>query len=477
MNTKKRNETIAPVSANEYGKLPPQATELEETVLGTLMIEKDAFDLVSEFLKVETFYKITHQKIYSAICVLAHNNEPIDIRTVVEKLKQLGTLEEVGGAYFVTTLISGVNSSAHLEYHARILNQKFLSREMIRIASEIQTMAFDESIDVDDTMAFANKSLNDLSSFNSGSILKMNEAIELMIKNVELNSQEKKISSGSLTGFSDFDKRSGGLQKSDLITIAAESSQGKTSMMLSMVNNISINGDGVAIYSMEMTAVQLAARFTAFESGIPANEILYSKFNKSQFEILDNSISRLINSNIYIDQKSTSSLDSIVSSIRGMVKNYGIKGAAVDYIQLVSVPNSGLNTEQQTALIARTFKNLAKDLGIWIIELSQLARDNTNPLPSIKRLRNSGQIEEATDVCFLLYRPEQVGRTQYPEPFEGYDINGTCMVDVAKGRNIGTFKYMVKFDNKTTHFYEKADYGFIPNDHIKPNKDFTDNPF
>lgn len=473
----RRKENLAPIQVNEFGKLPPQATELEETVLGSLMIEKGAFDLVSEFLKVETFYKISHQKIYSAICDLAHNNEPIDIRTVVEKLKQLGTLDEVGGAYFITTLTTSVNSSAHLEYHARILNQKFLSREMIRIASEIQTMAFDDCVDVDDTIAYANKELSALSSFNSGSILKMNEAVEMMIKNVELNSQEKKISSGSLTGFSKYDNRSGGLQKSDLIIIGAESSQGKTSLALSITHNISISGDAIAIYSMEMRAIQLAARFTSFESKIPANEILYSKFNKTQFEILDGSISRLLNSELYIDEKSTSNLDSIVSSIRGMVKNYGIKGAVVDYIQLIHVSDKGMNKEQQTALIARTLKNLAKDLDIWIMALSQLSRDNTNPIPSIKRLRDSGQIEEAADVVWLIYRPEQIGRNQFPEPFEECAVDGAAMNIIAKGRNIGTFSFLSKFDSSTTHFYETVDYGFISNEHIKPNKEFTDNPF
>jgi replicative DNA helicase len=304
----------------------------------------------------------------------------------------------------------------------------------------------------------------------------MDEAINLMIKNVELNSQDKKISSGSLTGFSDFDKRSGGIQKSDLIIIAAESSQGKTSLALSIANNISISGDAIAIYSMEMRAIQLAARFTSFESKIPANEILYGKFDLMQFQVLDSSISRLITSKIYIDEKSTSNLDSIVSSIRGMVKNYGIKGAVVDYIQLVHVSDRGMNKEQQTALIARTFKNLAKDLDIWIIALSQLSRDNTNPVPSIKRLRDSGQIEEAADIVWLIYRPEQVGRNQFPEPYETHATEGMALNYIAKGRNIGTFNFMSRFDKKTTHFFESADYGFVPTEALRP-RDFTDNPF
>ena len=467
----------APISMNEFGKLPPQANELEEAVLGALMIEKDAYSLVSDILKPECFYKVAHQKIFEAIETLSKNNQPIDRLTVTEQLRSNGTIDDVGGPYYITVLTAGVSSASHLEYHSQIIHQKYLGREMIRIASTIQSMAYDDKEDIDETISFANKSLNEISNFSSSSILKMNEAVELMIKNIELNSQDKKVSSGSLTGFKEFDKHSGGLQKSDLIVIAAESSHGKTSMALSIVNNISFTGDEVAIYSMEMTAIQLAARFTAFESGIPANEILYGKFNSMQFEILNGSISRLLNSNIYIDQKSTSNLDSILSSIRGMVKNYSIKGAVVDYIQLINVPNSGMNREQQTALIARSLKNLAKDLNIWIIALSQLKRDDSSPVPTIKRLRDSGQIEEALDVCMLLYRPEQSGRKDYPEPFDNCDVNGTCMVDIAKGRNIGTFKYMVKFDKPTTHFYETANYGYIPSDLDQREKDFSECPF
>jgi replicative DNA helicase len=159
-----------------------------------------------------------------------------------------------------------------------------------------------------------------------------------------------------------------------------------------------------------------------------------------------------------------------------MVKNYGIKGAVVDYIQLVHVSDRGMNKEQQTALIARTFKNLAKDLDIWIIALSQLSRDNTNPVPSIKRLRDSGQIEEAADIVWLIYRPEQVGRNQFPEPYETHATEGMALNYIAKGRNIGTFNFMSRFDKKTTHFFESADYGFVPTEALRP-RDFTDNPF
>jgi replicative DNA helicase len=227
---------------------------------------------------------------------------------------------------------------------------------------------------------------------------------------------------------------------------------------------------------MEMRAVQLAARLTSMECGIPSNDILYSKFDRGMYEKLDFSIGRLINSDIYIDEKSTTNLDSIIASIRSMVKNYGIQGAVVDYIQLIHVNDKGMNREQQTGLISRKLKNLAKDLDIWIVALSQLSRDNSNPVPSIKRLRDSGQIEEACDVCMLIYRPEQIGRSSYPEPYENVDISGSAIIDVAKGRNIGTFKFLANFNKLTTHFSPFSGDLFQQN-LVESKKEFTDKPF
>lgn len=467
----------APIAANQYGKLPPQATELEEIVLGAIMIEKSAYDLVSEFLKAKCFYKVAHQKIYEAITTLATLQEPIDMHTVTDQLRKNGTIDDVGGPYFITLLTASVSSASHLEYHAQIIYQKYVGREMIRIASQISEMAYSDQTDIAETIAFANKSINDVSNFSGSSILSMGDSIELMIKNIEYNSSDKKTSSGSLTGFVEFDKRSGGLQKSDLILIAAETSQGKTSLALSITNNISKNGGKVAIYSMEMRAIQIAARFTAFETGIPANDILYGKFDAMKFEQLDKNIGRLASSEIYIDENSTSNLDSILSSIRSMVKNYNLDGVVIDYIQLINVSGGGMNKEQQTALIARSLKNIAKDLNIWVIALSQLSRDGQNPLPTIKRLRDSGQLEEAADICMLIYRPEQAGRKEFPEPFENIGVEGMGMIDVAKGRNIGTFKFLSKFDKPTTHFYERTDFNYQGADLDKRERDFTEHPF
>lgn len=457
----------------QFGKVPPNAIEIEDSIIGALICEKEAFSLVCEFLKTECFYNPKNQFIYSAIKELSNENSPIDLHTVSEKLKKNGKLDEIGGVYTLAIMQSSVSSSSHLEFHARIVYQKYLSREVIRLSEHLRDMAYNEQTDIEDIISFANKNFSDISSFSENSILKIDEALSLMIENCEKNSKIDVNSSGDLIGFLEFDKRSGGLQKSDLIIIGAESSQGKTSFALSIANNISKNSGKIAIYSMEMRAIQIAARLSSQDSGIPANDILYGKFDSDKFNKLDKSISKLSSAEIYIDEKSTSSLDSIVSSIRGMVLNYGINGAIIDYIQLINTSIHSMNKEQQTALIARTLKNIAKDLNIWIIALSQLARDNSNPVPSIKRLRDSGQIEEAADVVMLIYRPEQVGRKEFPEPFESHLVENTAMIDVAKGRNIGTFKFLTNFEKNTTFFTEKTE--FHKNEFT--NKNFTENPF
>lgn len=470
-----KKDTYVPIPANEFGKLPPQAPELEELVLGALMKESDSFSKISDLLRPEHFYKQAHQKIFKAIEMLAMDGEPTDFIMVTEKLRELGTIDDIGGAYFITMLTMKVSSSISIESHAKIVYQKFLAREAIRISSEISLMAFDDKSDISDVLVYANKEFGDISNFSSNSILRMYDAIEQMRNNIFVNSSDNFGLSGFKTGFKSFDKRGGGFQKSDLIIIAAESSQGKTSLALSMADNMAKDGAKLAIYSLEMKATQLAARFTSYHTGIPANEILYSRFDNERFGQLDRNIKKLLNYDIYIDEKSNLTIENVLNSIRGMKKNYNIDGAVIDYIQLLSTSEKGMNKEQQTAYIARSLKNIAKELDIFIIALSQLARDNTNPIPSIKRLRDSGQIEEATDVCFLIYRPEQVGKTNFPEPFNEFSVEKTAMIDIAKGRNIGTFKFLAHFEETTTHFEELEFYERTVFEN--KNKSLKDKPF
>lgn len=243
------------------------------------------------------------------------------------------------------------------------------------------------------------------------------------------------------------------MQKSDLIIIAGETSQGKTSLAVSIMRNAACLGTKIAMYSMEMKKEQITARILSMESGVPANEIMYSRLSESQLQSVDKGIGKVSGKGIYFDDRSTSNIDTILSSIRYMKLKFGIDGAIVDYLQILNVNMKGANKEQQMGDVARRLKNLAKELDIWIIALSQLNRDNMNPVPSLARLRDSGQIAEAADVVMLVYRPEVKGKS-YPGDFSSVDTRGTAMIDIAKGRNIGLLKFICGFNACTTCFYE-----------------------
>lgn len=276
---------------------------------------------------------------------------------------------------------------------------------------------------------------------------------------------------GTPTGFDKIDGKTGGLQKSDLIIIAGETSAGKTSMAVSMMKNAAIAGAKIAMYSMEMKKEQITSRIISMISGIPSNVILYSPLSGMQLENVDRAVDTVSKMQIYFDDRSTSNIDTIISSIRQMKFKNGIDGAVVDYLQILNVNMKGSNKEQQMGEVARRLKNLAKDLDIWIIALSQMNRDNLNPVPTLARLRDSGQIAEAADIVMLIYRPEVKGK-RYPDEFSDVDTKGTAMIDIAKGRNIGLLKFICGFNAASTHFY---DLNIIP---ISSNSTEDDNnPF
>ena len=260
---------------------------------------------------------------------------------------------------------------------------------------------------------------------------------------------------GTPTGFPELD-RDGGLCGTDLIIVGAETSQGKTSFATALAMSAIEYGDGVAFYSMEMTSLQLAARIASMRSGISSKRILRQKMTEEEIFKIGKAMQGIDMDKLFFDEKSTSSLDSIVMSIRMMKSRNDIKGAVVDYMQLIQ-KMPGMSTEQATARCARDLKNLAKELDIWIIAISQLSRDRSNPLPSMSRLRDSGQIEEAADNIYLIYRARDNKQT-YPEPFTGYPTDGTAMVIIGKGRNTGTGEFLCGFKGENTLFYPLTEY-------------------
>lgn len=426
----------------------PQAPEAEKVVLGTLLSDSNILNDVRDVLPVDSFYITKHKEIYQAILNVADKGEHPDIITVFNECQRQ---KYDISAYDVAQLSS--NYTPFIQDHVGILVEKYQRRKFFEIGALLQSNSYSELNDINQVLDDVKSRLDNIFTSNKDCVYTIKDAVQSVYDNIDKNMRGKAELTGSPTGFSLFDKRSGGLQTSDLIIIAADSSQGKTSLAIKLAMNC---GCPVAFYSMEMKKEQVAARMISIESGVPSNEILYSKLASGQIQMVDKGVARVIDIPVYFDDRSTSNIETILSSIRMMKIKYNIKGVIVDYLQILNVNMKGSNKEQQMGDVARRLKNIAKDLDIWVIALSQLSRDRQNPAPSLSRLRDSGQIAEAADMVILIYRPEIYGE-KYPEEFENKSTKDTAMIDVAKGRNIGLLKFLVGFDAKTTNFYELED--------------------
>lgn len=355
-------------------------------------------------------------------------------------------------AYNVTEMLSA--ASGNYYYSIRVLYYLKVRRSAWMVAQKMATKALDLTYDIGETLEEAEKELTDCYAIPVSNISTMTDAArELYEKHIQRNLSGESTLTGAPTGFAAFDERSGGLQAGNLVIVAGETSQGKTALAMAMSMHAAKAGYPIAFYSMEMTRTELFARMSATETGVSANRYLYAPLTQEEMVSFDKYIDQIPGIPIYFDDNSTSNIDIILSSIRVMVAKKGIKGAVIDYLQILNVNMKSSNKEQQMGEVARRLKNLAKDLGIWIIALSQLRRDEQNHLPTLNRLRDSGQIAEAADTVMLVYRPEVFGAL-YPEPFKNADTRATALIDVAKGRNIGLTKFLVGFDCATTRFYE-----------------------
>lgn len=423
----------------------PHSDEAERLVLGTVMNEKNALPFVREMLPVEAFYQDKHREIYRSIIDVADKGNFPDIVMVMEELlRKKSTISP-----YELTELSGC-TTPYLEQYVAVVFDKYKRRQFFEIGCYLRANSFDETEDIMDVYEEVGRRMDGIFPDADNAVHTIKEAIKGVYENIDRNYKGTSRLTGYPTGFSEFDGKSGGLQTSDLIIIAADTSSGKTSLAIKISMNA---GCPVAFYSMEMKKEQVAARMMSIQSGVPANEILYSRLASGQLQSIDKGVARLEKLPIYFDDRSTSNIESILASIRMMKIKYGIKGVIVDYLQILNVNMKTANKEQQMGDVARRLKNLAKDLDIWIIALSQLSRDKENPVPTLARLRDSGQIAEASDVVMLIYRPELYGK-RYPEPYMHSSVSGTAMIDVAKGRNIGLLKFIVGFDKPTTNFYE-----------------------
>lgn len=426
----------------------------EQYVIGSLLVDPTAYTLVSQYLDEDCFYDPMCRDIWKAVDNMGKQGMPIDVISVSAELsKQKSNVT----ALDLMNISAQIASSAHVEYHAIRLQDLGRRRKLWVVGQQLSKVGLSEEILTVDAHQEAIESIGGVFEKADGVFTlddAMNSLNEIMVKNATVGG----VTTGTKTGMERFDEK-GGLQKSDLIIVAGETSQGKTSLALCMTRHAIENGAKVAFYSMEMTKEQLTARLLSAKTNIPANNILYSgSLAPSEIRMIDDARGKLPGENLFFDDKSTSNIDSILLSIRMLKMQKDIDGAVVDYLQILNVNSRSTSFSREQAMgdAARRFKNLAKELNIWIIALSQLSRDSNCPEPNLNRLRDSGQIGEAADVVILVYRAEYYNRA-YPAPFDNkddYPTDGTAMIDVAKGRNIGTFKFFMGFNKNTTNFFK-----------------------
>lgn len=430
----------------EYGKIPPQAIEVEEAVIGAFMLEERA--IIENKLYPELFYKEEHRLIAETINELHKDGIKIDLLHVTQKIKDKGLIDKIPPT-FITHCTSRVSSAAHIEQHLKVLYEKMIRRNLIQLSSEISTKSYNENNDIDDVLSLLNNNSFDVLEFNGNHIVEFNQALAQLTKQINANKHEINIT-GIPTGFVKLDQFTGGWQGTDLVTIAGETSQGKTSFALKLAVTAGMNEVPGAFYSTEMSILQLTARIVSAASEINAKRILFHALDNFELQKVTDTIFKLNYLPLYTDNINNS-LDAICLSIRRMKLKYDIKYAVVDYIQNMSY-EKGLSDEQNIAKIVKTFKNLAKELNITIFTLSQLARNKERPFPTIGRLRGSGQIEETSDIVIMLYRPESYDIVSFPPPFEDEEVFDRAMIIIGKGRNIGTGSFLAKFTASTTCF-------------------------
>jgi replicative DNA helicase len=473
--SRKAKRATRPLGENEVGKLPPQATDLEEAVLGALMIERNAVNDVIDILKPETFYREAHQKIYAAIQELFQRSEPIDILTVTAELRKRGELDLVGGAYYISYLTNRVASSANIQFHARIISQKHIMRELIRISSDTIREAYEESSDVFELLDQAER---ELFTVAQGNIRRdydsMSDVLKLAIHNIEAARRNADGVSGVATGFTALDRVTSGWQKSDMIVIAARPGMGKTAFVLSMARNMAVDfNQPVAVFSLEMASVQLVNRLISSETGIKADKLRKGNLEEHEFTQLHTRIRKLAKAPIYIDDTPSLSVFELRAKARRLKSKHNIACIIIDYLQLMTAGGDGRgNREQEISTISRSIKTIAKELDIPIIALSQLSRAvetrGGDKRPMLSDLRESGAIEQDADIVAFIYRPEYYNLTQDQD---GNSLQGVGQIIIAKHRNGALETVNLKFVRDFAKF-ENLDPGYGDFGRQNDNPDF-----
>lgn len=442
------------------GKIPPQAIEIEESVLGALLLDQNAITNAIDILKIEYFYLDEHKAIYKSISSLFRDAKPVDLLSVADQLKKDGNFDYIGGLNKLVALTSRITSAAHIEYHVRILSEKFIQRELIRVSTETLKDSYDETTDILDLLDKTESKFLEINDSNFKSdVHSMDILLSNTLKEIEANQNSQDDGMGILTGFNDLDARTGGFQKGTLLILAARPAMGKTALALTMARNIAVDfNKPVAIFSLEMTATELMSRLIAAESGIDAKKFkLKGQLQDWEKEQLRSKTNALAHAPMYIDDNPGLTIFELRAKCRRLKQRYDIQMVFIDYLQLMSggegMRNGG-NREQEISYISRQLKGLSKELGVPIMALSQLSRAvetrGGSKRPQLSDLRESGAIEQDADMVMFVYRPSYYGL----ETEAGMNTEGLAKLIVAKHRsgepgdvNLRFVEKFVRFEN------------------------------
>ena len=466
-NNQRRPKSKPKSELENFGHLQPQAPELEQAVIGALLIETEAYAQVSEILKPECFYDVRHRYIYEAISRLNINQKPSDIFTVVDELERMGVLEESGGRYYVTQLSGMVSSSAHIVYHARIIAQKSLARQLITYTSNIQTKAFDPTQDVDELMQEAEGNLFSLSQQNlKKDYTQIDPVISEAYAMLQKAASRSDGLSGISSGFKDLDKMTSGWQESDLVILAARPAMGKTAFALSMAKNIAIDqGIPLAFFSLEMSNVQLMNRVISNVTEIESEKLKTGQLKPEEWQRLDGRMKQLLGKPLFLDDTPSLSVFELLTKARRLVREHGVKIIMIDYLQLMNASGMSYGSRQEeVSTISRALKGLAKELGIPILALSQLNRSVENrpdgdKRPQLSDLRESGAIEQDADMVCFIHRPEYY---KIYTDANGRDLRGMAEIIIAKHRNGAVGDVLLSFRGQFTRFQDRDSDIYIP---------------
>lgn len=464
--TTRRQAADTTPKLSEYGHVQPQALDFEEAVLGALMIDSDAFGRLGDTLRPESFYDKRNQLLFDAIQQMNLNDRPIDILTVTEYLRKLGTLEEVGGPVYIAQLTSRVVSSVNIEYHANIIAQKKLARDLIKFTSKTQVQAFDETQDVDALMQQAESELFEISRKNmKQDFTQINPVISEAYKQIQTASKNTSGISGLSTGYHRLDKVLSGWQPTDLIILAARPAMGKTAFALSLIRNMAVDqGIPVGMFSLEMGNVQLVQRLICNVCQIPGDKIRSGQLEPYEWGQLDSKIVQLENAPLYIDDTPQLSVFELRSKARRMVREHGVKMIFIDYLQLMTANSGKGSRQEEISTISRALKGLAKELNIPVMALSQLNRNVESregvegKRPQLSDLRESGAIEQDADIVMFVNRPEYFHIYKEGD----FDWRGKAEIIIAKHRNGGLDNVPLVFKKEYARFMNIEDESLTP---------------